>query len=506
MALRGGHEPARLLLMTKMRRAVTSLRASPEKAHCFDYLERNAKAIAVLSDSIFHFAELGMQEFETAKLMTGLLERAGFTVERGISGFPTGFCACFGNGHPVVAIHTEYDANPDNSQRSGVVEPAALVEGAPGHCEGHNVNAAVLIASALAVKSAMAELGLAGTLKVFGAPAEEQLVSRPYFVRDGWFDDVDVAFHDHIGSTFAVGYGLLQSALVSATFTFHGETAHAGVAPWRGRDALDAVVLMDMGVAQHREHMQPTMWAHRVITDGGDQPNVIPRRATVWWYFRDATAAGAARLFERARKIAEGAALMTETTVAVDVLSAVWPVRNNRTLAELVEREIERVGLPDWSREEDELARRLQAKLEVPVEGLKRAYARMNGPVAQRSSANDAGDVSWKVPMVKLYFPGNIPNVSFHHWGAGVALATSIAHKGALAGAKVMAASVIECLKNPALVEEAKRSFREELGGVAYRPLLPPDQKPPIALNRALMDRFRPQLERHYVKETPSFV
>ena len=172
---------------------------SAAKTFCFDYVERNAKAIACLNDNIFYFAELGMQEFETAKLMTDLLENAGFTVERGISGFPTGFCATFGSGQPVIAIHTEYNSNPDNSQASGIAEQTAIVDGAPGHCEGHNVNGAVLVASALAAKAAMEKFGLKGTLKVFGAPAEEQLVSRPYIVRDGWFDDVDVAFHNHIG-------------------------------------------------------------------------------------------------------------------------------------------------------------------------------------------------------------------------------------------------------------------------------------------------------------------
>jgi aminobenzoyl-glutamate utilization protein B len=220
----------------------------PEKAFCFDYLERNAGAIATLNDSIFYFAELGMQELETSKLMCELLEEGGFRVERGISGFASGFCATCGSGEPVVAIHTEYDANPDNSQASGVAEQRPIVEGAPGHCEGHNTNGAVLVAAALAVKAALDKFGLDGTLKVFGAPAEEQLISRPYYVRDGWFDDVDVAFADHIGSGFSVGYGLIQSALISATFTFHGETAHAGVAPWKGRDALDGVVLMDMGL------------------------------------------------------------------------------------------------------------------------------------------------------------------------------------------------------------------------------------------------------------------
>jgi aminobenzoyl-glutamate utilization protein B len=478
---------------------------SPEKALCFDYLDRNATAIASLNDSIFYFAELGMQEIKTAGLMCELLEEAGFKVERGISGFASGFCATCGSGAPVIAIHTEYDANPDNSQASGVAEQRAIVEGAPGHCEGHNVNGAVLVASALAAKAAIDTFGLEGTLKVFGAPAEEQLISRPYFVRDGWFDDVDVAFANHISSDMSVGYGLIQSALVSASFTFHGETAHAGVAPWKGRDALDGVVLMDMGLAQYREHMTPTMRAQRVITNGGDQPNVIPRTAAVWWMFRDSTAEGAFKLFEQAKKIAEGAALMTNTSVSVDVISAVWPVRGNRTLAELFQREIELVGVPDWTKEEDHLARAVQAKAKVPVEGLKRTIDELKGPAVQQPAANDAGDISWKVPMVKFYFPASIPHINFHHWAAGVPLATSIAHKGALVGAKVMAAGIVECLKSPAIVAEAKRTFKDEIGGVEYRPLLPSEQKPPIDLNRATMEKYRPIMEKHYLAERPVF-
>ena len=323
-----------------------STNISLEKAFIFDFNDRNSKAIATLSDSIFYFAELGMQEIETSRLMCDLLETAGFKVERGISDFVSGFCATCGSGEPVIAIHTEYDANPDNSQVSGLAEQKPIVDGAPGHCEGHNTNGAVLVASALAAKAAIDRFGLKGTLKVFGAPAEEQLISRPYFVRDGWFDDVDVAFADHIGPGLSVGYGLIQSALISATFTFHGETAHAGVAPWKGRDALDGVVLMDMGLAQYREHMMPGMRAQRVITNGGNQPNVIPRTAAVWWMFRDATADGVLKLFEQAKKIAEGAALMTNTTVETDLISAVWPVRGNRTLAELFQREIEFLGAP----------------------------------------------------------------------------------------------------------------------------------------------------------------
>jgi aminobenzoyl-glutamate utilization protein B len=478
---------------------------TPEQQHVFDHVERNAGAIAQLGDNIFYFGELGMQEFETAKLMTGLLEKGGFKVERGISGFPTGFCATYGTGHPVVAIHTEYDSCPDNSQSPGVPSQQCIVEGAPGHCEGHNVNAAVLVATALAAKSAMQRFGFKGTLKVFGGPAEEQLVSRPFLVRDGWFDDVDVAFHDHIGAEFSSSYGLLQSALVSATFTFHGQTAHAGTSPWNGRDALDGVVLMDAGLAQYREHMRPTMRAHRVITNGGDQPNVIPRTATIWWFFRDATAEGALALFEQAKKIAAGAAMMSNTTYTVDVLSAVWPLRCNRTLAELLQRHIEVVGMPAWSDEEERLARQLQENAGVKAAGLRNDIKGLKGEAEQRPSANDAGDVSWKVPMVKFYFPGNVPNINFHHWAAGVALATSIAHKGAVAGAKVFAAAVTECFSNPAVVEEAKRTFKAELGGVVYKSMLPPNQKPPVDLNRATMEKFRPAMEKHYLNAIPEF-
>lgn len=483
----------------------SSTRERAAHATALEYLERNAAEIALLGDSIFYFGELGMQEFETSKLMCEMLEQGGFKVQRAIAGFPTGFCATYGAGRPVIALHTEYDGNPDNSQAAGITEPRPIVEGAPGHCEGHNVNAAVLVAGALAVARAIDANRLKGTLKVFGAPAEEQLISRPYYVRDGWFDDVDLAFHDHISDEFKVSYGVLQSALISATFTFTGESAHAGVAPWKARDALDAVMLMDAGVAQYREHMLPTMRMHRVITHGGDQPNTVPRLASVWWYFRDSTAEGTRALFEQAKKIAQGAALMTNTAVDVDVMSAVWPTRSNQVLAELVQRNMEDIGVPHWSAEEETLARNLQAGANVATDGLKKAVRALKGPGAQQSSASDSGDVSWKVPMAKFYFPANVPNVSAHNWAAGVALATSIAHKGALAGAKVLALSTIDCLESPALVEKARVSFEKELNGVRYRSLLPPDQTPPVELNRALMEKYRAAMARHYLTGRPKF-
>jgi len=437
--------------------------------------------------------------------MTELLEEAGFTIQRNLSGFPTGFLATWGSGFPVIALHAEYDGNPDNSQESGATEPTPIAQGAPGHCEGHNLNAAALVAAALAVRHALTDSQMPGTLKVFGAPAEELVLARPYFVRDGHFADVDLAFHDHVLGEFMTEHGQVQIAAVSAEFIFTGETAHAGLTPWRGRDALDAVVLMDMGIAQHREHMLPTMRAHRVITDGGKQPNVIPARAAVWWYFRDPSAAGVRALFEHAKRVAEGAALMTRTEVTVDVRSAVWPVRCNRTLAEVIQRNIEQVGMPDWTDAEHAFARALQEKAGVRTEGLRTAITPLTGPAEAIAASNDCGDLSWVVPMGRLWFPGTVPNISFHHWTGGAPLATSIAHKGTIAGAKALAGAVLDFFGDPDLVAEAKRTFAEEVGDTVYEPLLPPGQKPRLDVNTALMERFRPAMRAHYRRERPKF-
>lgn len=470
-----------------------------------DYIAANRKALTTLSDSIFYFGEIAMQEYRTCELMTSQLEKHGFSVRRGISGFQTGFVATFGSGSPVIALHTEYDANPSNSQRSGVAHPEEIVAGAPGHCEGHNCNAAVLVATAIAIRYAMKKHGLSGTLKIIGAPGEEQLLSRPYYVRDGLFDDVDVAFHNHVADRFGTDAGVVQCAAMSADFTFRGEAAHGGGYAWKARDALDAVVLMDAGMAQYREHMLSTMSANRIITVGGEQPNVIPAVAQVWWYFRDATAEGARRLYERAVKIAQGAALMADCEMTTNIRAASWPVRLNRVVADVLQKSAEAVAMPEWTDEELAFAREVQKEAGIPQDGLRMKVE----PMTQRPmipAGNDSGDISWKVPMGRLMFPTNIPRTTFHHWTAGAALTTSIAHKGAEAGAKALAMSAIAFFEDGELVKAARETFAEEIGDTVYSPLLAPGQIPPSEdTNRALMERFRPEMEKHYVKDAPVF-
>lgn len=481
------------------------IKAGASKADAISFIDRNAGAFAELSDAIFHFGELGMQEHRSANLMCDLLEEGGFDVDRCPSGFSTGFIARYGSGSPVVAIHTEYDANPGNSQRSGVARPEEVVPGAPGHCEGHNVNAAVMIAAALALKHAMDSHGLPGEIRIVGAPGEEQLISRPFYVRDGYFDDVDIALHPHILDEFRSDYGVVQTAAISAEFNFGGRAAHAAVAPWDARDALDALVLMDVGMAQFREHMLPALSMHRVVTHGGEQPNVIPSRASGWWYFRGPEAGIVRQLFEKAQEVAQGAALMTGCTVETGIRAAVWPVRLNHTIAETIHNNIRAVGMPVWTEEEQSFAQALQQAAGKPAYGLRDDIASFSGPAQQIAASNDCGDISWKVPMGRVWFPANVPHLPFHHWSAGAALCTSIAHRGGIAGAKALAGTVLDYLSDPVLLARTKESFASEIGSTTYAPLIPLDQQPPASLNAEIMDRYRPHMERHYLGTRPRF-
>jgi len=473
--------------------------ANDPKVTAFQAIDRNQDEIAKVGDSIFSFAELGMQEIETAALCARLLKDMGYQVQTGISGIPTAILATYGSGKPVIAVHVEYDALPNGSQASGAIERKEIVKGGPGHAEGHNTNAALWIGAAFAVKQAMDQHHLQGTIKLFSAPAEEQGISRPYFVRDGYFKDVDAAFHAHVGSDLATSYGPRQYAVLSVEYEFFGKTAHAATSPWTGVSAADAAKLMDIGWDVLREHLPPTQRSHSVIVNGGVQPNVVPDYAKIWFYFRESTYEGANSLYLKARKVAEGAALMTGATWKEKVLSACWPTRDNKTMAEIVQSNIELVGMPAWTPEEQGLARSIQKSAGVKEAGLETKIEPLR-PAVQSTSSNDSGDITWTVPHGRITFPSNIPGVPFHHWAAAIAEATSIAHKGTVAGAKVMAGSIIDLLTKPDLLARAKETFKAEVAGSAYRSLLPEGQKPPVDLNAEEMARFRDQMKPHYLR------
>jgi aminobenzoyl-glutamate utilization protein B len=479
--------------------------ADSPKDTAFGAVERNMAEIGKVGDAIWTFAELGMQEFETSKLFGQVLSDMGYTVKVGVAGFPTAVLATYGSGKPVIAIHFEYDAIPSVSQAAGVCERRPVVDGAPGHAEGHNTNAAVVAGAAYAVKEAMDRHNLKGTIKILSAPAEEQLIARPYFVRDGYFKDVDIGFHAHVSSRFQTSYGIRQYAMMSVEYTFKGKTAHAATSPEKGVSAVDAVKLMDIGWDALREHLPVTLRTHSVIKDGGIQPNVVPDTGKIWYFFRAPDYETALATYKRAAKVAEGAALMTGCSWEEKVISAVWPTRDNEIVARTMQSNIELVGMPQWTSEEQEFAKRIQKAAGVKVKGLE-TKPRPLKEATQSTSCNDSGDVTWSVPHGRISFPANIPGVRFHHWCAAIATAkSSIAYKGEAAGAKVLAGTIVDLMGDPSLVAKAKESFEKELAGSQHKTLLPPDQKPPVELNRAEMAKYRKLMEAHYYRPTIRF-
>jgi aminobenzoyl-glutamate utilization protein B len=483
---------------------LTCRAADERKQLAFDVIDRNAEQMALLSDSIFFFGELGMQEVESTKLLKETLEAAGFTVELGGAGMPTNVWAQWGSGRPKIAIVTEVDALPGGSQTPGELDRKPLVTGGPGHMEGHNTHGGVASMAAFAVKQAMARHNMPGTIAISFGPAEEQLASRPFLVRAGYFKDVDAIIYLHIGSWLATGYGLQNYAAISSMFTFHGKTAHGAVNPWDGKDAVDAIELMDIGFDKLREHLRPSYRAHRTITIGGIQPNIIPDTGQIWWFVRDASMPAAKETYGKLLKIAEGAALMTGTSWDVKYAASAWPQLGNKAIAEAIQRNIDLVGMPKWSDEEQRFARDFQKSAERPVAGLRTEPVPL-GARTQSTSSNDNGDVSWVVPAGILNFPASVPGIEYHEWHAAITPVSSISHKGQVTGAKALAASILDLMTTPDILQKAKAEFAEELKKTPYFSLLPPDAQPPIELNRAEMEKYRPQMRKFYLNKAPRF-
>jgi aminobenzoyl-glutamate utilization protein B len=461
-------------------------------------------------DQVFSYGELGFQEFETQKYLTGILEKEGFQIERGVAGIPTAWTARWGSGKPVVALGSDVDCIPQASQKPGVAYRDPIIEGAPGHGEGHNSGVPLNITAALAVKRIMEREKLPGTIVLWPGVAEEQLGTKAYYVRDGMFKDVDIVLYTHVGSNLSTGWGDSDgNGLVSIEYTFEGETAHSAGAPWRGRSAMDAVELMNVGWNFRREHLRISQRSHYVVTNGGDQPNVVPRNAAVWYFLRETSYPEIKRMWETADKIAEGAALMTETKVSSRVLGSAWPRHMNRTLAETMHANITSVGLPQWSEADVTLAKALQRELKVPETGLVteirplRGQEKLDDSEKRGGGSDDIGDISWNVPTVSLSYPANIQAGPGHNWANAIAMATPIAHKGVTAGAKVQAMTVLDIMLRPQVVTQAWDYFRNvQTKDVKYTPLIRPEDQPAIHLNKAIMDKYRPEMRKFYFDST----
>lgn len=474
------------------------------KARAIAGVDARAKLAQVITDSVFSFSELGMHEVETSKYLTALLEKNGFTIERGVAGMPTAWVAKWtnGTGGPEIALGSDLDCIPKASQKPGVPYRDPLVVGAPGHGEGHNSGQAVNIVAALAVKEIMTKEKIPGTLMLWPGVAEELLAGKAFMVRAGVFKDADAVLFTHVGSNLGTRWGYSGgTGLVSVEYSFHGEAAHSAVAPWRGRSALDGVELMDVGWNFKREHLRPEQRSHYVIRDGGDQPNVVPPEASVWYYFREQTFDNIKNLYETGNTIAQGAATMSFTTVTHRLLGSAAPGHFNRPIAEDAEENIKAVGLPKWTDDEQAFAKLVQKNIGAPQDGLDTQLGELRPPPANPGSgpSDDIGDVSWNVPTIVVSYPSNIPNLPGHNWVNAIAMATPIAHKGVVAGSKVIAMTTLDLLLKPELRTAAKDYFTNvQTKTQKYVPMLAAEDKPPVDLNTDTMARYAPQLKQYY--------
>jgi aminobenzoyl-glutamate utilization protein B len=480
------------------------------KQEALTKVDARAKLIQEMVDQVFSFGELGFQELETSKYLTGILEKNGFTVQRGVADIPTAWVARWGSGKPVISLGSDIDGIPQATSKPGVAWHDVFIEGAPGHGEGHNSGQAVNIAAALVVKEIMEREKIPGTLELWPGVAEEQMSGKAFMVRAGLFKNADVVLFTHVSDNLAVSWGPGgQSALVSAEFKFRGSSAHAAGAPWRGQSALDAVMLMANGWEFRREHLPLQQRSHYVIRDGGDQPNVVPSTASIWFYFREEDYPKTQALFEMGKRVAEGAAMMTDTKLEeVRILGSGWAGHFSKPVAETMQENIKRVGMPKWSEDDQLFARSLQTELgNAQTRGLSSEVTTLRGNATLQNwtggGSDDIGDVSWNVPTVTLRYPSNIPGLPGHNWANAIAMATPVAHKGAVAGAKVQALTMLDLLSQPKIIADAWTYFRDvQTKDIKYKSFLGPNDKPPTFLNENIMAKYRPEMKKYYYDPT----
>ncbi|MGH6859557.1 MAG: M20 family metallopeptidase [Phyllobacterium sp.] len=466
--------------------------------HVWDIVEAKRDAFFELSDRIWDTPETNYEEYRSSSEHARLLEKEGFRVTTNIAGLPTAVMGEAGEGGPVIAILGEFDALPGLSQMAGVAKERPLVEGGNGHGCGHNLLGSGSMLAAAAVKDHLARNGLKGRVRYYGCPAEEGGSSKGFMVRAGVFDDVDIAVSWH-PAAFAGVNNPISLACNEINFHFTGRASHASATPHLGRSALDAVELMNVGVNYMREHMPSTARIHYAITDsGGSAPNVVQARATVRYLVRARSLPELNALVARVGKVAEGAALMTETTVRSRVISGDANLVGNTPLETLMHGHLERIGPPDFDATDHETARKFQATFSP--EDIAASYRRFN-IVPKKGQAlcdsifppesgdgsivgsTDVGTVSWVVPTVQMRGATYAIGTPGHSWQLVAQGKLPAAHKGMEHAAKVMAATAIDLIVDPDLVAAAKADHRRRLEATPFVNPIPDDVQPPLPEN-----------------------
>jgi aminobenzoyl-glutamate utilization protein B len=428
---------------------------------------------------IWNYAELGYKETQSSALLQKLLRENGFSVEAGVAGIPTAFVATYGSGSPVIGILAEYDALPGLAQEA-VAEKKSIEGQKGGHGCGHHLFGTASVAAGISIKDLIAAKKITGTIKVFGCPAEEGGSGKVYMVREGLFNDLDAAIHWHPDSENEV---TMTSALAnkSAKFRFRGLSAHAAMAPEKGRSSLDGVEAMNHMVNMMREHVPQETRIHYVITDGGKAPNVVPDYAEVYYYVRHPNRTDVVSIFDRVVKAAEGAALGTETRLEYEIIGGTHDLLINRTLAEVMHQNMEKIGGFSYTPEEAAFARKIQSSLtfKTPDIGTVGSIKPLLTKMDAGGGSTDVGDVSYVVPTVGAETATWAPGTPAHSWQAVACGGTELGIKGMMLAAKIMALTAIDLYTNPAVIAKAKEELKKSVGEYQYKALLG-DRKPAL--------------------------
>jgi aminobenzoyl-glutamate utilization protein B len=445
-------------------------------------VDQHAAHFSGISRTIWEYAEVGYQEVKSSAVLQRELQSAGFRVLSPVADEPTAFVATYGQGEPVIGILGEFDALPGLSQ-AATPDRNPVTANAPGHGCGHNLLGSGAALAAVALKEYLQLNHVAGTLRYYGTPAEEGGDGKVYMVRAGLFRDVDVVLHWHPNNKNAVGNGGML-AIDSARFLFHGVAAHAAVAPERGRSALDAVMLMGNGIEFLREHVPSNSRIHYIISNGGAAPNVVPDTAELYLYARNPSSQVLSGVWDRILKIAQGAALMTETTLEVKEIGGDANILPNDALAKVAQRNLEEVGGFHYTAEEKQFAEELQKSL--PPDGAGEFDSSMLIRPLRRPDPNEAaastdvGDVSWNVPTIGFLTATFVPGVVPHTWQAAACAGMSIGQKGMIVAAKALALTGADLFLHPQLVSDARADFKRQMEGRTYQSVIPAGQKPPL--------------------------
>ncbi len=461
----------------------------------WQFVDAKKSAFAELSDRIFDMPEIAYTEHRSVEEHAAMLEAEGFAVSRGVAGIPTAVVGEAGSDGPVIAILGEFDALPGLSQEAGVAEQRPLEDGGPGHGCGHNLLGAASLLAATAVKDFLESSGLKGRVRYYGCPAEEGGAAKTFMVRSGLFDDVDAAISWH-PATFTAVNEARSLANMRIDFTFHGKASHAAASPELGRSALDAVELMNIGVNYMREHMPDNARVHYAyLNAGGSAPNIVPAKATVRQLIRAGSLSQLQALIDRVRRIADGAALMTETRVETRIVSAVSNLIGNRVLEETMQANLERLGPPVFDEADHVYADAIRDTLSEediatsfrwlgiePQPDL--ALCDFVAPLDRQSEGSDGstdvGDVSWAVPTVQAWVATSAVGTPFHTWQLTAQGKAPAAHKGMTYAAKAMAGTAVDLFADRARVEAAVGEHKARTVAEPYRCPMPEHVGPPL--------------------------